>query len=259
VLNAGNKHIDMAQINKYLSTEFEGRDVRVDNFFDEKSLVALQGPKAGDVLQKYVDDDLSKLGFCGHWNSHINGVGDAQIWRGGYTGEDGFEISVRNENTIKLCDKLFEDSNVAPAGLGARDSLRLEAGLCLHGNDITQSTTPFESVLMWLTRKEEAKVKYVGEEAVMAKKAQKRDLKRVGLMMKDKGIPRHDDKVFDDAGKEIGHITSGTFSPTLKIGLGMGYLKNKHCKVGTTVHVEVRGKKFEAEVTKMPFVPAGYY
>lgn len=261
VLNAGNKHIDMAHMTKILEEEFKGRDIKIETLFDNKSLIALQGPKAAEILQKYISSPLSTLPFMGHIYDKVNEIhgADIQICRCGYTGEDGFEISIDNDHIDQFVDLLFSDKNVAPAGLGARDSLRLESGLCLHGNDIDETTTPFEAVLMWTVRKNAENAPYVGHDALMAKKAAKRTVKRVGFVMEKSGIPRHGSDILNDDGKKIGHVTSGTFSPNLKIGLGMAYVNAKDSKVGNKINIDVRGKSFAANVTKMPFVPQNYF
>jgi len=250
----------MAHMNLILDDEFKGRDVKIETL-DDKALIALQGPKSMEILQKFVSSDLSKLPFMSHIYDKFTPISgaDLQICRCGYTGEDGFEISIGNDHVEALCDALFEDKNIAPAGLGARDSLRLESGLCLHGNDIDTLTTPFEAVLMWTVRKNAEDNKYVGHDAVMARKAEKRTVKRIGFVMDKNGIPRHGADITNGDGEKIGIVTSGTFSPNNKIGLGMAYVKAKHSKVGEKINIDVRGKSFPASVTKMPFVPQNYY
>jgi aminomethyltransferase len=231
VLNAGNKHIDMAHMNQELSESFKGKDIKIETLFDDKALLALQGPKAMDVLQKFVTVDLKTLPFMSHVFDMVPSIGaEVQICRCGYTGEDGFEISVDNDKVVEFAKLLFEDEGVAPAGLGARDSLRLESGLCLHGNDIDQVTTPFEAVLMWTTRKSDAPA-FIGKEEVEKRKAAKRTVKRVGFVMDKSGIPRHGADVLDEEGNKCGHVSSGSFSPNLKIGLGMAYVNSKNSKV----------------------------
>jgi len=259
VLNAGNKHIDMAHMNQELSDSFKGKDIKIETLFEEKALLALQGPKAASILQKFVTSDLTKLPFMSHVYDKVPSIGaDIQICRCGYTGEDGFEISVSNDKVVEFAKLLFEDSEVAPAGLGARDSLRLESGLCLHGNDIDPVTTPFEAVLMWTTRKSDAPG-FVGKEEVEKRKAEKRTVKRIGFVMDKSGIPRHGADVLDEEGSKVGTVTSGTYSPNLKIGLGMAYVNAKNSKVGAKLNIDVRGKSFGASVAKMPFVPQNYF
>lgn len=261
VLNAGNKHKDMDHINRVLEEEFKGRDIKIETLFDNKSLIALQGPKAQEVLQQYISSDLSKLPFMSHIYDKVNEINGAeiQICRCGYTGEDGFEISIDNDHVEKFADLIFSDKSIAPCGLGARDSLRLESGLCLHGNDIDEATSPFEGVLMWTVRKNTLNNPYIGHDALMARKAAKRTVKRIGFVMEKSGIPRHGSKVLNQKGEEIGNVTSGTFSPNLKIGLGMAYVKASESKVGNKILIDVRGKSFEANVTKMPFIQQNYF
>ena len=237
VLNAGNKNGDVAHMNQLLHSQFTGRDLRIESFFDTKSLVAFQGPRAALILQKYMPQgvDLKKLAFLGTLVTNIPELdGEVlHITRCGYTGEDGFEISVSNEKVERLCDLLFEDPKVAPAGLGARDSLRLEAGLCLHGNDIGPDVTPVEAGLMWTVRKK-GDIKFIGQEAIEKVKAEKSfSHRRVGFIMEtEKGIPRPGVEVLNEESEIIGKVCSGGFSPILKRGLGMAYLKVGNTKVG---------------------------
>jgi aminomethyltransferase len=177
VINAGNTDIDLAHFDRILAEKFQGKDVRYEVLKD-RALVALQGPASMSVLQKFLKEDLTKMPFMSIIDTKLQGLNvNAIICRCGYTGilffdfflylgEDGFEISVAPDDAENLCDALFSDSKVIPAGLGARDSLRLEAGLCLHGNDMSAEVTPIEALLMWTVRKQNIKLPHLGQDAL---------------------------------------------------------------------------------------------
>lgn len=224
-----------------------------------RALVALQGPKAAEILQKFIATDLTKMAFMSIADLPLTLGFNAIISRCGYTGEDGFEISVAPENAVALCDALFADEKVAPAGLASRDSLRLEAGLCLHGNDMSAEITPIEALLMWTVRKQNISTPHFGQEALAKFKADKSlKMRRFGFKLVGKGVARAGMKIFKPDGKEIGHVTSGTFSK--KTGaIGMGYVKKGNTKAGKQLFVEIRGKKVEIVTAKPPFVTPGYY
>ena len=168
-MNAGNTDVDLKHLNQLLESEFKGKDVRYEHLTD-RSLVALQGPKAAQMLQQLVKEDLTKVAFMSIFNARLKHLDiDAIICRCGYTGEDGFEISIKNQDAIKFSDYLFKNnSNLVPAGLAARDSVRLEAGLCLHGNEMTQEISPVEAGLMWIVRKSNIAEPFLGQEALNA-------------------------------------------------------------------------------------------
>jgi aminomethyltransferase len=165
VMNAGNTDNDLAHMKKVHEMEFKGKDVRYE-FLSNRSLIALQGPKAAEMLQPLLDQDLKKVPFMTIFNAKLKGLNaDAIVCRCGYTGEDGFEISVKHEDATRLADYLFsKNKNLAPAGLAARDSLRLEAGLCLHGQEMSTTITPIEAGLMWIVRKKNIAVPFIGQE-----------------------------------------------------------------------------------------------
>jgi aminomethyltransferase len=235
---------------------------------DETILVAIQGPKAASSLQKLLPSslDLKTMDFMTFKDSiNIAGV-SCRLARCGYTGEDGFEISARKDGG-KMYDALLSLPDVAPAGLGARDSLRLEAGLCLYGHDLNEKTRPFEASLGWLVDKNRnSNNTFIGYNQVMEQHTNPTGTikqKRVGFVIPI-GAPAREGTLIYTSNhpqntQSVGIITSGTFSPTLKKPIAMGYVDVAQSKIGTEVFVEVRGKRIKAEVTKMPFVPTHYY
>lgn len=225
----------------------------------ENGLIALQGPLAAQALQKGVDFDLSKLYFMRGVTGTIFGVKNCRITRCGYTGEDGFELSIPKEHAVTVSEQFLQDENVKLAGLGARDSLRLEAGLCLYGNDIDESTTPVEASLVWcIGKRRRAEKNMRGADIILEQIKQKPDKKRIGLVT-DKTTARAGAPVCDSDGNEIGHVTSGCPSPTLQKNIAMAYIPNDVSKIGTKHHVLVRKKLLSSQVVKMPFTPANYY
>jgi len=235
-------------------------DVAVE-FLDDKSLVALQGPKAAEILQSGVDVDLSNMKFMNGITSSIFSIPNCRITRCGYTGEDGFEISVPSEKVVELAEGLLatQEGTVELAGLGARDSLRLEAGLCLYGNDIDEETTPCEATLVWTIGKRRRQARdFPGADIILNQIKSKPKKKRVGLMFT--GPPgRGGTKVTDSSGNEIGYITSGCPSPSLKKNVAMAYVPLEQSKIGSKVTLSIYKQSITAEVTKMPFVPANYF
>nr|XP_002125419.1 aminomethyltransferase, mitochondrial-like [Ciona intestinalis] len=221
-------------------------------------LLAVQGPKMAEVLQTGTDTDLSKLYFMQNVEANLFGV-DCRITRCGYTGEDGVEISVAKNRAVELAENICSHEDVELAGLGARDSLRLEAGLCLYGNDIDEMTTPVEAGLTWCIGKRRRKEKnFPGAEKIVAQIKSKPSKRRSGLIVSS-AIARNGAIVQDGNGNEIGSVTSGCPSPTLSANIAMAYLPLPLSKVGTEVNVLVRKRVVSAKVTKMPFVPANYF
>lgn len=237
-------------------------DIHV-RFFDpiERSLLALQGPKAAECLQRITDIDLSKLYFMQSTKATVAGVETCRITRCGYTGEDGFEISIPSIKSEDVANALLNENPIKLAGLGARDSLRLEAGLCLYGNDITTTTTPAEAVLMWLiakTRRE--RMDYQGAETIQAQIKAGLKRKRVGLIAPTGPPARHGTEIFcEGSNTPIGTVTSGCPSPTLKTNIAMGYVPTEYAAAGTNLLFKIRDKMYNAVVTKMPFVKTNYY
>jgi len=230
-------------------------NVEIINMSYKIGEVAFQGPKAEEVLQRIVDGDLSQIKY--YWSARVNILGkEALVSRTGYTGEDGFEIYTDNKHIVEIFRKLLEFPEVKPAGLGARDSLRLEMGYCLYGNDIDETTNLIEAGLKWITKLE--KPDFIGKEALVEIDQKGVPRKRVGFVVKESGnIPRHGHKIFDEAGNEIGVVTSGNISPSLNVPIGMGYVMKDYSKAGTQIFVEIRGKKVPAEIVKLPFYKEG--
>jgi len=268
VINAGCKDKDMEHIGAHLAAaKGKGMDVDVMEM-EENSLIALQGPKAATVLSRFLPDsfNLAAMNFMTGVEVDIRGV-KCRVTRCGYTGEDGFEVSIPTSNVVSITEELLGQEEVLPAGLGARDSLRLEAGLCLYGNDIDMTTTPAEAVLGWTiskNRREEAN--FLGADRILPQLKKKSDggippeRKRVGFVITGKAAPaRQGTRIMSADGDEIGQVTSGCFSPSLNYPIGMAYVKRDFAKVETPLFFDVRGKKIEGEVRKMPFVPAQYY
>ena len=263
VINAGCKHKDIPHLQHHLS-EFRasGKDASIE-IIEDRGLIALQGPKAAANLQKYMpnDVDLSQVKFMNSIHTYLPILDNTQVIvsRCGYTGEDGFEISVTEDNATKLFDLFITASNkeVLPIGLGARDSLRMEAGLCLYGHDLEEDITPVEAALMWTVGKKKKKEGgYLGAEHVLEQQKNGASRKRCGFIL-EKGPSAREGAELEIDGEVIGLVTSGSFSPILKKAFGMAYFKKEHSKVGT--EFKVLGKKFTGKITKMPFVPAGYY
>ena len=220
------------------------------------SLIALQGPKSSQILEKIISG-VSSLKFM-NGNKFSYKSKDVYITRSGYTGEDGFEISISNELVEDLAKKL-RLQNVKPIGLGARDTLRLEAGLCLYGHDINESTSPIEANLKWaISKRRREEGGFVGYEKIKSDLNGSLSRLRVGIKPEGKIIAREGVKIFSEEGKEIGSITSGTFGPSVNGPIAMGYVKLNFSKPGTKVFLEVRGKKYEAKVTELPFYKKSY-
>ncbi|XP_019403054.1 PREDICTED: aminomethyltransferase, mitochondrial isoform X2 [Crocodylus porosus] len=234
-----------------------GSDVHLEVW--ENALLALQGPSAVRVLQAGVSDDLAKLPFMSSAVMDVFGVPGCRVTRCGYTGEDGVEISVPARRVVELAERLLDDPDVWLAGLAARDSLRLEAGLCLYGNDIDETTTPVEASLVWtLGKRRRAAMDFPGAAIIVPQIKEKPKHKRVGLMSTGPPIRQHT-RILDLEGQTVGTVTSGCPSPCLQKNIAMGYIKSEHSKVDTALTVEVRKKNYSALVTKMPFVPTRYY
>eukprot|EP00949_MAST-11_sp_MAST-11-sp1_P003809 g3809.t1 len=258
VVNGACKEKDIAHIQSQMET-FDG-DVTLEHL-DERSLIAIQGPKAHEALQRHASDlDLAQMDFMEGTVTTVAGIEGCTLVRCGYTGEDGFEIGIPNEGAASLTAALAAENEVQLAGLGARDSLRLEAGLCLYGNDLDEDTTPNEAALLWTIAKHRRKEGgFLGADVVQSQLGGKITRKRVGLVGM-KAPARTGAEIFTaDGSTKVGVVTSGTFSPTLKKPLAMGYVDKGHYKVGTELAIKVRGKLQAAEVAKMPFTPYGYY
>eukprot|EP00252_Welwitschia_mirabilis_P018223 TRINITY_DN40508_c0_g1_i1.p1 TRINITY_DN40508_c0_g1~~TRINITY_DN40508_c0_g1_i1.p1 ORF type:complete len:411 (-),score=76.60 TRINITY_DN40508_c0_g1_i1:157-1389(-) len=260
VVNAGCRDKDLAHIESHMKAyKAKGGDVNW-HIHDERSLLALQGPLAPSALQGLTKEDLSKLYHGCFCIVDVNGT-MCYITRTGYTGEDGFEISVPSEDAVDLAKAILEkgEGKIRLTGLGARDSLRLEAGLCLYGNDMDEETTPVEAGIAWtIGKRRRQEGGFLGADVILRQLQEGPPRRRVGMI--SSGAPaRSHSEILDASGNVIGEVTSGGFSPCLKQNIAMGYVKSGNHKTGTPVKVVVRGKPYDATVTKMPFVPAKYY
>lgn len=254
VLNAANRERDLAWMHDHNSMDATLRDVS-----DDTALLALQGPKALDIAQPFIDDDLEDLSFYHFWErtgGAFLGCETALISRTGYTGEPGLELYVPADRARQVWTTLLEageDDGLVPAGLGARDTLRLEAGLCLHGNDITEETNPYEAGLGWLVKLD--KGDFIGRDALAKIREDGPERSLVGFVAAERGIPRHDDILQSPDGDPIGVVTSGTQSPVLETGIGLGYVPNDaaYTDPGRPLQVANRRRTFGVEVTEPPF------
>ena len=247
VVNASNLEKDLAWINKHNSF-----GCTIDNQSDNYSLFAVQGPNSIELLQQITQVNLSEIKYYNFKIGTIAGIENVILSRTGYTGEVGFELYVKNENALALWKAIFStDIDVKPIGLAARDTLRLEKGFCLYGNDINESTSPIEAGLGWITKFTK---NFINSENLKKQKQEGVKRKLVGLEIIDRGIARKDYPIVNIDGKEIGMVTSGTMSPTLKKAIAMGYVATEFSEIGTEVFVQVRNKQIKAKVVQMPFV-----
>jgi len=254
VVNAGCKVDDFAHIEKHLP-----RGVSLDVADDTLSLLALQGPKAVDVLAR-LNPAVKDLVFMTHTDLPLTPTMWVHVSRSGYTGEDGYEISVKHDDVNELVRLLLAEDEVEMIGLGARDSLRLEAGLCLYGHDIDTSVSPIEAGLFWSVQKHRrsADAGYLGAARVAADIADKSTKRLVGILPEGRAPAREHTEIQVN-GEVIGEITSGGFGPTQGGPVAMGYVARKYAKAGTAIDLIVRGKARPAKVVKLPFVPHNYY
>jgi len=249
VVNASNIEKDLQWIQK-----FNQFDVDIKDISDRTSLLAVQGPKASSVLQQLTDIDLSSMEYYSFKKGTFAGVENVLISATGYTGAGGFELYFDNEHALQIWEAIFEagkDSNIKPIGLGARDTLRLEKGFCLYGNDIDDTTSPLEAGLGWITK---FSTKFTNSEALEAQKKAGLKQKLVGFEMIERGIPRHDYPITKEGGEVIGRVTSGTQSPTLQKAIGMGYVDIPYAEPGTEIFIAIRNANVRARVVKFPFV-----
>lgn len=251
VVNAARKDHDIA----YMRGAHQG-DVTFE-LRDDQTLVALQGPRAAEVLASLTDAP-DRLGFMQATDAEIDGM-QVTISRSGYTGEDGFEIAIANENAPVLFDLLMAHPLVEPAGLGARDSLRLEAGLCLYGHDMNDAIDPVTANIVFaIGKRRRSEGGFIGAESVLARLAEGADDRRVGIRFEGRQPVREGAELVDQAGNVIGRVTSGTFSPTAQASIAMGYLPAPLAAHGTPVTAMVRGKPISGTVSPLPFVPHRY-
>jgi aminomethyltransferase len=249
VVNASNIEKDWNWISK-----FNTKGAEMKNISDDLCLFAVQGPKAAKVIQKLTKVDLTSIKYYHFAIAEFAGVQNVIISNTGYTGAGGFEIYVNKASAEKTWNAIFEagkEFDIKPIGLGARDTLRLEMGFCLYGNDIDDTTSPLEAGLGWITKftkdfTNSAELKKQKETGVSKK--------LVGFKMIDKGIPRHDYQIKNAKGEIIGKVTSGTMSPLLGVGVGLGYVTSENTMPGTEIYIDVRGKAIKAEVSKLPLI-----
>lgn len=249
VVNASNIEKDWDWISKY-NQEF-GADMR--NISEDYSLLAIQGPKAVEAMQSLTDIDLSAIKFYHFEVGSFAGIPNVIISATGYTGSGGFEIYCKNEEAPQLWNKVFEageDFGIKPIGLAARDTLRLEMGYCLYGNDIDDTTSPLEAGLGWVTKFTKD---FVSSDILKAQKENGLEQKLVGFELTQRGIPRSGYVITDPEGNPIGKVTSGTMAPSLGIGIGMGYVSVAHAKEGSSIGIQIRKNQVEAKVVKLPF------
>ena len=257
VVNAACKDQDLAHLRQHLGSQCE-----IEPLFEERALLALQGPAAVKVLERLAPQ-VAKMTFMQFAAVQLLGE-DCYVSRSGYTGEDGYEISVPAHKAEALARRLLEEPEVAAIGLGARDSLRLEAGLCLYGHDMTTATTPVEASLLWAVSKARRAdgVRaggFPGAAQVFAQQQAGVARKRVGLLPQERTPVREGAEIVDEAGQVIGQVCSGGFGPTLGAPVAMGYLDSEQAVLDTQVWAIVRGKRVAMKVSKMPFVAQRYY
>jgi aminomethyltransferase len=248
VVNASNIEKDWAHIRK----ENKSIGALLRNESDHYSLLAVQGPKAAEILQSFTSYDLSSVPFYHFIEGSLSGINDLIISATGYTGSGGFEIYCKNDTINALWD-LIIDAGIKPIGLAARDTLRLEMGYCLYGNDIDETTHPIEAGLGWVTKFNH---EFINKAKIEKDKEQGLANRLVGFKMIDKGIPRHDYEICDEEGIGIGRVTSGTSSPSLGYGIGLGYVTTEKAVAGSKIFIQVRNKSLKAEVVKLPFYKA---
>lgn len=247
VVNASNIEKDWNWINQHNSM-----GAQLENISDTISLFAVQGPKAIEAVQSLTPVNLSEVKFYHFTVGEFAGVKDVIISGTGYTGAGGFEIYVKNEDAEKVWKAIFEagkDFGIKPIGLGARDTLRLEMGYCLYGNDINDETSPLEAGLGWITKFTKD---FINAENLKKQKEAGVNKKLVGFILQEKGIPRAHYKITDQDGNEIGEVTSGTMSPSMGVGIGLGYVKTELSSPGTEIFIAVRNKSIPAKIEKLP-------
>jgi aminomethyltransferase len=251
VVNASNIEKDY---NWLLSQNDLGADL--ENASDNISQLAIQGPKATAVLQKLTETDLSAINYYTFTVGSFAGVDNVIISATGYTGAGGFELYFYNTNGEKIWNAIFEagkEEGIKPIGLGARDTLRLEMGYCLYGNDIDDNTSPIEAGLGWITKFTDDK-EFIDKTILLRQKNEGVTRRLRGFEMIDRGIPRHGYEITDADGAVIGVVTSGTQSPVLEKGIGMGYINAENSALGNEIYIQVRNKLLKAKVVKTPFI-----
>jgi len=252
VVNAANMKKDWDWISK-----FKTDNVQMDDWSDKICLLALQGPKAEAILQSLTETKLDEIGYYTFQVGDVAGVENVIIAATGYTGERGFELYADAEKGKALWPALMkagEAHGLVPAGLASRDTLRLEMGYALYGNDINDDTSPLEAGLAWLTKLD---TEFTAVDILRKQKEEKPQVRLVGFEIKDRGIPRKDYEVVNAEGEKIGHVTSGTYSPSLEKGIGLAYVKRAYMKTGTEIFIQVRNRTLAAQVCRPPFYKNG--
>lgn len=250
VVNASNIEKDL----HWVKSHNAGFGAQITDLSDEYSLLAIQGPNAEKTIQKITESDLSATPYYHFIVGAVAGIQDIIISNTGYTGAGGFELYVKNGDARKLWDAVFEagaEYDIQPVGLGARDTLRLEKGFCLYGNDIDDTTSPIEAGLGWITKFNQP---FVHADYHRLLKENKPKRKLVGFELTDRGIPRQHYPVCDANGTPIGEVTSGTMSPSLNKPIGLAYVSSEFASAGSTIYVEIRGKLIAGVVVKLPFL-----
>jgi aminomethyltransferase len=248
VVNASNIDKDWDWISKFNT---EGVDMK--SISDRTSLLAVQGPKAAEALQNLTDIDLGTMEYYTFKKGKFAGIDNVLVSATGYTGAGGFELYFDNANAEHIWNEVFkagEPFGIKPIGLGARDTLRLEMGFCLYGNDIDDTTSPLEAGLGWVTKFNK---EFTNSKQLEQQKQAGISKKLVGFEMVERGIPRHDYEIADAEGNTIGRVTSGTQSPSLQKAIGMGYVPTAFAKEGTEIFIKIRDNKIKAVVVKPPF------
>lgn len=248
VVNASNIDKDWNWISKN-----NDLGVEMKNLSDDYSLLAIQGPKAVEAMQSLSSIDLSAIEYYHFEVADFAGIENVIISATGYTGSGGFEIYCKNSEVQQIWDKVFEagaDFGIKPIGLAARDTLRLEMGFCLYGNDIDDTTSPLEAGLGWITKFTKD---FIDSDKLKAQKEAGVTKKLVAFEMIDRGIPRHDYIIVNAAGTEIGKVTSGTMSPSMKVGIGLGYVAIDEAKMDNEIFIQVRDKQLKSKIVKLPF------
>jgi aminomethyltransferase len=251
VVNAANIEKDWNWVVKQNDVEAE-----LENASDRISQLAVQGPKAIDTLQKLTSINLSEIKFYTFVTGKIAGIEEVIISATGYTGSGGFELYFKNEVAEQMWNAIFEageEFGIKPVGLAARDTLRLEMGYCLYGNDIDDTTSPIEAGLGWITKFNNHR-EYIDREFLMMQKNEGVSRKLRGFVLLERGIPRHGYELENSEGSVIGRVTSGTMSPVLNKGIGMGYVAKEYSAFGTQIFVRIRNKAIPAEIVKLPFI-----
>ncbi|MCB0469014.1 MAG: glycine cleavage system aminomethyltransferase GcvT, partial [Aequorivita sp.] len=248
VVNASNIDKDWEWISKHNTMGAEMR-----NLSDDYSLLAIQGPKAVEAMQSLTSEDLSAIKFYHFKVADFAGIAHVIISATGYTGSGGFEIYCKNSEVEQVWNKVMEagkNFGIRPIGLAARDTLRLEMGFCLYGNDINDTTSPLEAGLGWITKFTKD---FINSENLKKQKEEGVKRKLIGFELKERGIPRHDYEIVDKDGKNIGIVTSGTMAPSLNKGIGLGYVTTENSAPGSEIFIQIRNKPVGATVVKTPF------